>query len=63
MINRDYDMPFDGMSDDEFLYRTMNEEDEMYMGDRDDDIEDIFVIKDIDGSSEEEDEDCEEEEI
>jgi len=29
----DYDIPFDGMSEDEFLYRSMNEEEPMYMGD------------------------------
>lgn len=28
----DYDIPFDGMSEDEFLYRAMNEADPMYMG-------------------------------
>jgi len=28
----DYDIPFDGMSEDEFLYRAMNEDDPMYMG-------------------------------
>lgn len=61
MINSDYEIPFNGMSEDEFLYRTMNEEDEMYMGDRDDDIEDEIVIDDIDCTSEEDEEDCEEE--
>lgn len=28
----DYDIPFDGMSEDEFLYRAMNEDNPMYMG-------------------------------
>lgn len=28
----DYDIPFNNMSDEDFLYRTMNEEDPMYMG-------------------------------
>lgn len=34
----DYDIPFDGMSEDEFLYRAMNEDDHMYMGPTDDDV-------------------------
>ena len=34
----DYDIPFDGMSEDEFLYRAMNEDDPMYMGPTDDDV-------------------------
>lgn len=29
----DYDIPFDGMSEEDFLYRAMNEDDPMYMGD------------------------------
>lgn len=28
----DYDIPFDDMSEEDFLYRAMNEEDPMYMG-------------------------------
>lgn len=28
----DYEIPFDDMSEDEFLYRTMNVNDPMYMG-------------------------------
>ena len=34
----DYDIPFDGMSEDEFLYRAMNEDDPMYMGPSEDNI-------------------------
>lgn len=34
----DYDIPFDGMSEDEFLYRAMNEDDPMYIGPTDDDV-------------------------
>lgn len=28
----DYEIPFDDMGEEEFLYRAMNEEDHMYMG-------------------------------
>ncbi|MCC8177080.1 MAG: hypothetical protein LIO91_11745 [Bacteroidales bacterium] len=31
----DYDIPYDGMSNEEFLYRAMNPEDPMYMGSED----------------------------
>ena len=34
----DYDIPFDGMSEEEFLYRAMNEDDPMYMGPTDDNV-------------------------
>ena len=34
----DYDIPFEGMGEDEFLYRAMNEDDPMYMGPTDDDV-------------------------
>ena len=34
----DYDIPFDGMSEDEFLYRAMNEDNPMYMGPTDDNV-------------------------
>lgn len=34
----DYDIPFEGMSEEEFLYRAMNEEDPMYMGPTEDNI-------------------------
>ena len=34
----DYDIPFDGMSEDEVLYRAMNEDDPMYMGPAEDNI-------------------------
>lgn len=34
----DYDIPFDGMSEDEFMYRAMNDDDPMYMGPSDDNI-------------------------
>ncbi len=33
----DYDIPFDDMDDDEFLYRSMNPADPMYMGPKDED--------------------------
>ena len=34
----DYDIPFDGMSEDEFLYRAMTEDNPMYMGPTDDNV-------------------------
>ena len=34
----DYDIPFDSMGEDEFLYRAMNEDDPMYMGPSEDNI-------------------------
>ena len=34
----DYDIPFEGMGEDEFLYRAMNEDDRMYMGPTDDNV-------------------------
>ena len=34
----DYDIPFEGMSEEEFLYRAMNEEGPMYMGPTEDNI-------------------------
>ena len=34
----DYDIHFDGMSEDEFLYRAMNEDNPMYMGPTDDNV-------------------------
>ena len=34
----DYDIPFDGMGEDEFRYRAMNEDDPMYMGPSEDNI-------------------------
>ena len=34
----DYDIPFEGMGEDEFLYRDMNEDDPMYRGPTDDNV-------------------------
>lgn len=38
----DYDIPFDGMSEDEFLYRAMDENDPLYMGPDDEPSPDDF---------------------
>ncbi len=34
-----YDIPFDGMSDEDFMYRAMNPEDPMYMGPEEDECD------------------------
>ena len=34
----DYDIPFEGMGENEFLYRAMNEDGPMYMGPSEDNI-------------------------
>lgn len=43
-----FENPFDNMSDEEFLYRIMNPEDPMYMGDDPCDDTDEFIIIDDD---------------
>ena len=44
----DYDIPFDDMSDDEFLYRAMDPDDPMYMGPDPGDDADEFLLDDED---------------